>query len=169
MANSNQIDELSTQIIEHLRQGNESLSTAESLTAGDLSSTIVAVAGASDVFMGGITAYSDRTKTALLSVDPELMQKFSAVSQEVAIAMAKGALEVFGTTWAISTTGVAGPKTVVGHEVGDVWIAIAGPICQTFKLSLSGERETVRKGATSNAIEAFARILRDRKPLFSSD
>ena len=76
--------------------------------------------------------------------------------------MARGAIKSFGTTWGISTTGVAGPNPLDGHPVGAVWVAIQGPICQSFELSLSGERESVRNAATASAIATFARILRHR-------
>ena len=76
--------------------------------------------------------------------------------------MAQGALQTFGTTWAIATTGVAGPGPVGSHMAGTVWVSIMGPINQTTELALPGERETVRNAATSSAIAAFARILNTR-------
>ena len=77
-------------------------------------------------------------------------------------AMAQGAVETFNTTWAIATTGVAGPGPVGVHEAGTVWLSIRGPVNQTTVLALSGEREMVRNAATSSAIAAFARILNSR-------
>ena len=162
MANSPHITELASEIIDALRQRNETLSTAESLTAGALSSAIVRVAGASDVFLGGITAYSDEVKISHLFVDPQLIAKHTSISQEVAIAMAQGAMRSFGTTWAIATTGVAGPNPVGSHPVGTVWVAIEGPVSECIELSLSGERETIRNAVTASAIATFARILRHR-------
>ena len=159
---SKEIVEFATEIVEHLRQRGETISTAESLTAGSVSSAIVTIAGASDVFVGGTTAYRDEIKISHLSVDPELVQKHSAISEEVAVAMAKGAIKSFGTTWAIGTTGVAGPNPLNGHPAGTVWVAIEGPVSQTIELALTGERESVRNAATSSAIATFARILRHR-------
>ncbi len=156
------IIELATEIIDTLRQRGETLSTAESLTAGSLSSAIVTIAGASDVFVGGITAYRDDIKISHLHIDPMVIAKHSSMSEEVSVAMAQGALKSFNTTWAIATTGVAGPNPVDGHPVGAVWVAIVGPVSQTIELSLSGERESVRNAATASAIATFARILRDR-------
>jgi nicotinamide-nucleotide amidase len=162
MALSNEILGFAAEIVDHLRQRGETISTAESLTAGAVSSAIVTISGASDVFVGGVTAYRDEIKVSHLNVAPDLIDKYSVISEEVAIAMAKGAITSFGTTWAIGTTGVAGPNPLDGHPVGVVWVAIEGPISQTIELSLSGERESVRNAATSSAIATFARILRHR-------
>lgn len=162
MALSKEILGFAEEIITHLRTRDETISTAESLTAGAVSSAIVSISGASDVFVGGLTAYRDSVKISHLHVDPALIDKFSVISEEVAVAMARGAIESFGTTWAISTTGVAGPNPLDGHPVGVVWVAIEGPISHTIELSLAGERESVRNAATSSAIATFARILRHR-------
>ena len=162
MLRSDENDGLVIQIVDALRKSGETLSTAESITGGSISSTLVGVPGASDVFKGGITAYSDEVKVAQLNVDPKLIEKYSAISEQVADAMAQGAVETFNTTWAIATTGVAGPGPVGVHEAGTVWLSIRGPINQTTVLALSGEREMVRNAATSSAIAAFARILNSR-------
>ncbi len=162
MLRSDENDGLVSQIVDALRKSGETLSTAESITGGSISSTLVGVPGASDVFKGGITAYSDEVKVAQLNVDPKLIEKYSAISEQVADAMAQGAVETFNTTWAIATTGVAGPGPVGVHEAGTVWLSIRGPVNQTTVLALSGEREMVRNAATSSAIAAFARILNSR-------
>ena len=162
MALSNEIIGFAAEIVEHLRERGETISTAESLTAGAVSSAIVTISGASDVFVGGVTAYRDEIKVSHLGVDPALIEKHTVISEEVAVAMAKGAIKTFRTTWAIGTTGVAGPNPLDGHPVGAVWVAIEGPISHTLELSLSGERENVRNAATSSAIATFARILRHR-------
>ena len=153
---------LASEVVDSLRSRGETVSTAESLTAGAVSSAIVSVAGASDVFVGGVTAYRDEIKISHLSIDPALIEEHTSVSEYVAIAMARGAINSFGTTWGIGTTGVAGPNPLDGHPVGAVWVAIEGPVCQTIELSLSGERESVRNAATASAIATFARILRHR-------
>ena len=95
-------------------------------------------------------------------MDPQLIAKHTSISQEAAIAMAQGAMRSFGTTWAIATTGVAGPNPVGSHPVGTVWVAIEGPVSECIELSLSGERETIRNAVTASAIATFARILRHR-------
>ena len=153
---------LAAEVVDALRTRGETISTAESLTAGAVSSAIVSISGASDVFVGGMTAYRDEIKISHLHVDPAILEQHTSVSEEVAIEMAKGAIKSFGTTWAIATTGVAGPNPLDGHPVGAVWVAIEGPVSQTIELSLSGERESVRNAATASAIATFARILRHR-------
>ena len=153
---------LAAEIVDTLRARGETVSTAESLTAGAVSSAIVTIAGASDVFVGGITAYRDEIKISHLGVDQGLLKAHTSVSEQVAAAMAKGANKTFSTTWAIATTGVAGPNPLDGHPVGTVWVAIDGPVCETIELSLSGERESIRNAATASAIATFARILRHR-------
>jgi nicotinamide-nucleotide amidase len=153
---------LASEVIDALRARGETVSTAESLTAGSLSSAIASIAGASDVFIGGLTAYQDEIKISHLGVDPEVLNEHTSVSEQVAVEMARGAMKTFGTTWAIATTGVAGPNPLDGHPVGAVWVAIQGPVCQSIELSLSGERESVRNAATASAIATFARILRHR-------
>ena len=162
MTLSPEIIELATEIIDTLRRNGETLSTAESLTAGAVSSAIVTIAGASDVFVGGTTAYRDGIKISHLFVDQHLITEHSSISEQVAVAMARGALKSFESTWAISTTGVAGPNPLDGHPVGAVWVAIEGPISQTTELFLTGERESVRNAATASAIATFSRILRHR-------
>lgn len=153
---------LAAEVVDALRARGETVSTAESLTAGAVSSAIVTIAGASDVFVGGTTAYRDEIKISHLHVNPAILQEHTSVSEEVAVEMARGAMKSFGTTWAIGTTGVAGPNPLDGHPVGAVWVAIQGPVCQSIELSLSGERESVRNAATASAIATFARILRHR-------
>jgi len=132
---------------------------AESLTGGGLGHALTQIPGASQVFFGGIITYTEDVKVNFLGVPRTLIEEFTVVSEEVAIAMANGALEKFGTTWAISTTGIAGPGDYLGIREGTVWIAIAGPINQTLQLTLDSGRDGVRQGAISSAIGNFARIL----------
>jgi nicotinamide-nucleotide amidase len=76
--------------------------------------------------------------------------------------MADGVRELFGATWAISTTGVAGPGPADGQKAGTVWVAIRGPINQSTQLQIDGEREIVRNATVESAITTFARILGTR-------
>ena len=148
-----------TTIIETLKARGETVSVAESLTGGGLGHALTAVPGASEIFIGGIIAYTSDVKVNFLGVPRAIIDEFSVVSEEVAVAMANGAREKIGTTWAISTTGIAGPGDYMGIREGTVWIAIAGPINQTLLLTLDGGRDGVRQGAISSAIGNFARIL----------
>jgi nicotinamide-nucleotide amidase len=146
-------------IITALKRREESLAVAESITGGALGAAITSVPGSSDVFVGGIIAYQLSVKKGLLNVPAPLIKKFGVVSEEVAVAMAEGLLKLFGTTWAIATTGVAGPGPSEGVAAGTVWIAIRGPVNQSTELVIQGEREIVRNASVSSAITTFARIL----------
>lgn len=151
--------DLARTIIDDLRRRGESLSVAESLTGGGLGAAITSIPGSSDVFLGGVIAYQSAVKEGLLKVPRSLIEEFGVVSEEVAVSMAQGSLELFKSTWAIATTGVAGPGPSDGVEAGTVWIAIRGPINQSTVLAIQGEREAVRNASVSSAITTFARIL----------
>ena len=150
------------QIIELLEKNGETISVAESLTAGGLANALTGASGSSSVFLGGITAYRNEFKQHMLGVDPKLIAEHTVVSEAVANAMGDGANKTFGSTWAIATTGAVGPAPLEGHAPGSVWIAIRGPINQAIQLNLEGNREQVRNGTISTAIGTFARILKFR-------
>jgi nicotinamide-nucleotide amidase len=146
-------------IIEILTTRGQTLAVAESLTGGGLGFALTQVPGASAVFLGGIISYTTDVKVRELGVGQSAIEQYKVVSEEVAIEMAEGAKNKFATTWAISTTGVAGPGDYQGVREGTVWIAIRGPINQSLTLTLDGGRDGVRQGAISSAIGTFARIL----------
>jgi nicotinamide-nucleotide amidase len=137
----------------------QTLSVAESVTAGGLGSAITSTPGASQVFLGGVIAYTNEVKVNILGVDGALIEKYNVVSEEVANAMADAVRAKFGTTWGIATTGIAGPGDYQGIPEGTVWVAIRGPVNQTIQLQLDSGREAIRTGAISSAIGTFARIL----------
>ena len=129
------------EIVEILTSRGESLSIAESLTGGALSSAIVDIPGASHVLRGTVIAYATEIKIRELAVPSDLIDSDGVVSESVALAMAEGVRSRMGTTWAISTTGVAGPGAHDGTPAGTVWIAIIGPkVRETVKLALEGDR-----------------------------
>ncbi len=146
-------------IVAKLVEQNETVAVAESLTAGGLGHAITCAPGASQVFLGGIIAYTNDVKVNILGVNPALIEEFTVVSEEVANAMADAAREKFGTTWGIATTGIAGPGDYQGIPEGTVWIAVRGPINQSLQLQLDSGREAIRTGSISSAIGTFARIL----------
>jgi nicotinamide-nucleotide amidase len=153
------IDPVAASVVAELRRRGESVAVAESLTGGGLGAAITSIPGSSDVFPGGIIAYQLPAKEILLKVPRALIEEFGVVSEEVATAMADALFELFGTTWAIATTGVAGPGPSDGVAAGSVWIAIRGPINQSTELEIQGEREAVRNASVSSALTTFARIL----------
>jgi len=146
-------------VVMRLLERAETVSVAESITAGGLGHAITTAPGASQVFLGGVIAYSNEVKENILGVDGALINEFSVVSEEVANAMADAVRQKFGTTWGIATTGVAGPGDYQGIPEGTVWVAIRGPVNQSIQLQLDSGREAIRTGAISSAIGAFARIL----------
>ena len=152
---------IAAEIVETLTSRGESLSIAESLTGGALSSAIVDIPGASHVLRGTVIAYATEIKIRELAVPSDLIDSDGVVSESVALAMAEGVRSRMGTTWAISATGVAGPGAHDGTPAGTVWIAIIGPeVRESVKLALDGDRSTVRRGAVESALGVFARILR---------
>ena len=106
----------------------ESLAAAESCTGGALSAKFTAMSGASAYFMGGVVSYSNEVKNQVLGVSADDLNKYGAVSEPVARQMAEGVRRVCGTTWGVSTTGIAGPTGGTPDKpVGTVWMAVAGP------------------------------------------
>lgn len=150
------------ELISTLASQSETLVTAESITAGGLSSAITSVEGSSQIFLGAIVAYRNIIKANVLGVDQGIIDTHTVYSQEVAVAMAQAVREKFGATWAIATTGVAGPGPSDGVPSGTVWVAIDGPVTHSLELSLSGGRESVRNATVATAIGSFTRILRER-------
>lgn len=111
-----------------LKTRGETLATAESCTGGNIAHRFTAMPGASEYFKGGVVAYSNEVKIALLGVDPESLNRYGAVSQSVAEQMAKGVRRATGATYGISTTGIAGPTGGTPEKpVGTVWMAVATP------------------------------------------
>ena len=153
-------------IVSELTKRGESIGVAESITGGHLSGALIDIAGASNIFAGGIVAYSNLLKISDLNVSPELLDEFGAVSIEVAKAMAVGAKSKFAATWGLSTTGVAGPGPHNGREAGTVWIGIVGPgVLTAINPAISSElsRNQVRSESVAGALMAFARILNPTK------
>jgi nicotinamide-nucleotide amidase len=152
--------ELATTVVNQLKKSGKTLAVAESLTGGGLGSAITEVAGSSEVFLGGITTYSDLSKSKLLEVSKKMITKHTAVSEEVAKEMAANARNLFKSDYAISTTGVAGPGKAYGKTAGTVWMAIASKKeVIAIELSISGDRATVRNATIESALATFSRIL----------
>ena len=121
-------DTLEGVVIAGLLARGETVATAESVTAGLVAHKLGSVPGASAALLGGVVAYTDAVKGSELGVDPGLIAAHSAVSAEVAAAMAAGARARFGSTYALSTTGYAGPGAAPdGTPAGTVFAALAGP------------------------------------------
>ena len=169
MSLTSEVSSMVKEIIRTLSEGNESLVTAESITAGGLSSAITSVKGSSQIFLGAIVAYQNHVKAEVLGIDEAVIAEHTVYSQEVAQAMAHAVRSKFGATWAIATTGVAGPGPSDGVPSGTVWVAIDGPVSQSLELSLAGDRESVRNATVATAIGTFTRILRERTRQTTTD
>ena len=140
-------------LIEALRREGQSLSVAESLTGGLLASALVNVPGASDVFVGGVVAYTISAKRKVLGVQDEALTH-GVVSREVAISMAVGVRELFGSDYAIATTGIAGPGPQEGLEAGTIWRGCASHLgSAAVFVKLAGERNEIRIAAVNAALE----------------
>lgn len=109
-----------------LLANNMTLSTAESCTGGKIASMITSVPGSSAWFRGSVVAYDNSLKTGILNVDPQTIYRFGAVSEETAMAMARGIRQLSATDYSIAVTGIAGPTGGTPEKpVGTVWIAVA--------------------------------------------
>ena len=149
-------------IFKLLKSRKATLATAESCTGGMLSMRITNVPGSSEVFMGGIVSYDNAAKTSELGVPKELIEKFGAVSEECALAMAERALDNFGTTYSIAITGIAGPGGGTNEKpVGTVWIAMGEMNKPTHAklFKFAGDRSIIRERSADSAFEMLRRKL----------
>ncbi|MCE2564034.1 CinA family protein [Komagataeibacter sp. FNDCF1] len=129
--------------------------TAESCTGGLLVAALTEAAGSSDVVAGGFVTYSNAMKSRALGVPPMLLERYGAVSREVAATMAQGALaHAADANLAIAITGIAGPGGAVeGKPVGLVWFGVAGGgSVDTVSHIFAGERWDVRAQAVRMAL-----------------
>jgi nicotinamide-nucleotide amidase len=139
-------DSLPNKVIHILLYQKKTISVAESCTGGLLASLLTAVPGASDCFVGGAITYSNKMKTQLLSVSEDMLRTHGAVSEEVAAAMAEGALKAYNTDYALAITGIAGPAGGTKEKpVGTVCLALASTN-NTIKKTIFApyERERIR-------------------------
>jgi len=155
--------ELAEELVKLLKEQKLHISTAESLTGGMLASSIVDVAGASDVFEEGYITYSDAVKHKVLSVSEKDLGKYTAVSSIVAGQMAEGTAKVSGSDITIATTGYAGPGDAEdGTPAGTVYIGIFYKgVTDVRKFCFSGSRNDVRRQTASEAIKLAQQRLKD--------
>jgi competence/damage-inducible protein CinA-like protein len=149
-------------VVELLTKRNETIAVAESCTGGYLASSITDVSGSSAVFLEGNVTYSNEAKTRTLNVPRPLLERFGAVSEEVAAAMAEGARARSGATYALSTTGVAGPTGGTETKpVGTVFIGFASALDSTEvqKLFYPTDRLTFKQVVTQRTLDLLRRKL----------
>ena len=153
----------SREVSEILWETEKTVGTAESCTGGRIGEAIIAVPGASKYFKGGIISYVDEVKENLLGVDHQLLEEKTAVCEEVAIAMVKGACKILNTDYAISATGFAGPTGGTADiPVGTIWLACGKPDrVVTVKLEKNHGRDINLVIATNKALELFLAFLKE--------
>jgi competence/damage-inducible protein CinA C-terminal domain len=144
-----------------LRQKQLRLAVAESCTGGLLASLITDVSGASEYFVLGVVAYANESKLQLLEVKPESIEKFGAVSSEVALEMARGIRKMSGADYGVAITGIAGPTGGSAEKpIGTVHIAVAYPTGEWEKNYLFPfGRDRFKQVAAATALDRLRRIL----------
>jgi nicotinamide-nucleotide amidase len=142
-----------TEVVRLLTVRGETLAVAESLTGGLVAAEVTAAPGASQAFLGSVTAYATEIKHRLLGVDATLLAERGAVDPQVAAQMAAGVRKALGADWGIATTGVAGPEPQDGKPVGTVFVAVDGP---------SGPDSEAPGGATGGGKVTAMRLNGDR-------
>jgi nicotinamide-nucleotide amidase len=154
------MDGIVQEIKELLLGAGKTVAAAESITAGHVQALLTSVPGASNVFRGGITAYQAPIKVELLGVDAALAERTDCVDEEIARQMAKGALKLFKSDYAIATCGYA------DREEGNpyAFFAVAqqpGTILHCERIELSGSRVDVQQQTAQKALNVFAALLRN--------
>lgn len=146
--------------IEILRQKNQTVSSAESMTGGGIGERLTSVAKSSEAYRGGFITYSVETKVSMLGLDRSFVDSHGPVSKEVAEAMAVAVREKLGTTFGVSIVGNAGPGSDVdGKPVGLVYVSISGPNGTiTDESKFRGIREDIRRRGEQIAL----RLLREQ-------
>ena len=136
---------LASQILELMKDRGQTLAVAESLTGGLICAALTAVPGASAVLRGGIVAYATDLKSRLAGVPQPLLDSHGPVHPSVAAAMAEGVRVRLGATFAVATTGVAGPEPQGGQPVGTVHFAVSADGDTVVRtVALSGDRAEIR-------------------------
>ena len=154
--------EIAARLIEKCAKKNITVGTAESCTGGLVAKLLTDVPGSSAVFLGACVTYTNEVKMNLLGVDPAIIAEHTEVSHACAKAMAEGARKRLGTTYALSTTGYAGPGGGTEKDpVGTVYIGISTPegsFSERFSAPSDLDRMGVRQAAAIRALE----ILEER-------
>lgn len=146
-----------------LNDNDKTLAVAESCTAGQLGMAITDIPGSSSYFIGGVLAYANEVKERQLEVSNEILVKYGAVSEECAVAMAAGCRNAFGTDYALSITGIAGPDGGTEDKpVGTTYIGLASAHATYARLFRFGsDRSMNRTRAVNSALEMLRREILD--------
>ncbi len=154
---------ISREISQLLWEMERTVGTAESCTGGRIAEAIISVPGASKYFKGGVISYTDEIKERMLGVNHALIEEKTAVCEEVAIEMVKGACRVLDTDYAIAATGYAGPTGGDnGIPVGTIWLACGSPEnVRTVKICEDHGRDINLAIASKTAILMFLEFLKE--------
>lgn len=161
-----------------LTEREETLAVAESLTGGLVGSRVTDISGASAYFDRGFVTYAYDAKRELLGVSRESLDAEGAVSATVAAEMAAGARDRADTTWAVATTGIAGPSGGTDEKpVGLVYVGVAyaapwgteESFVRSERVVLDGDRLAVKRGAADAALSALVRTIREVNARGSAD
>jgi PncC family amidohydrolase len=146
-----------------LKKKEWTISVAESCTGGLIGSLLTSIPGSSDYFIGGVIAYSNEVKINLLSVSPQTLKKFGAVSEETVREMAHGVKSLLKTDVGISVSGIAGPAGGTKNKpVGTVALGVDIPQkIITNILNLRGDRNKIRERAGIKALEMLKNLLEE--------
>ena len=153
--------DLAAVVLDACRTRGLTIGVGESCTGGMLGERLTAVAGASDVFMGGVIAYANAIKSGLLGVPAGMIREHGAVSEQVARAMASGARDRTGAEIGVGVTGIAGPDGGTPDKpVGTVWIVVdfAGEVSAVL-LKLWGDRQEIRERAAQAALNLVRKTI----------
>ena len=155
--------QLAESLLRLLKEQGKTASTAESCTGGLLGVFLTEIPGSSEVFQGGVTCYSNESKSKILSVPEALIAKHGAVSEEVVSDLARQANRLFETDLSLATTGIAGPGGGTDLKpAGTVWCALAlrGGKTHSWKLSLKGDRHAIRMQTVRSVFQECLKQLR---------
>lgn len=161
---------LSKDLLSVLYESGKTIGTAESCTSGMIGAAITLVPGSSDYFKGGIISYSDEVKSSILGVDAEIIEKKTAVCEEVAVQMVAGAIKTLGVDYAVSATGFAGPGGGGNVPVGTIWLACGNADEHvTLKLTEDDGRELNIENAVCEALRILLEFITAHEPAQDSD
>jgi len=154
---------LAAETVAALKARGITVATAESCTGGLVAGALTSISGSSDVVYGGFVTYADEAKMAMVGVPFALLRQFGAVSKEVAIAMADGAITAAGTHVAVAVTGIAGPNGGSADKpVGLVHFAVATDSgTRHLRRVFAGNRDEVRHATVVQALELLRDAARD--------
>lgn len=153
-------DSLEARVLTLLRRNHQTFAAAESLTGGLIGARFTALAGASEVFLGGAVTYCDDVKADVLGIDRAILCEKGAVSRETAAAMAESVRRMTGADFGVSATGLAGPDGDGVHPVGTVYIGLAAADGTWVRpLTLHGDRSRIRTLSANHAFDLLRRKL----------